>query len=720
MIECFAPLATNVIVFMDRGTKARTCPHLHLAGCIMATIMRYRFSWILTVSFLSVGATLDAAETQSATRPNVILITIDTLRADHLGCYGDKEAETPSIDGLAGDGVQFDHASVHVPLTLPSHSSIMTGVYPPLHGVRDNIGYTLAEDQITLAELLKEAGYETGGFVGGFVLDSKTGINQGFDHYSDDFGIDDSNRPKFVNLGYVERRGDKVVGDALTWMQGRKNLPFFAWIHLFDPHDPYRPPEPFKTKFQGPAAYRGEIAYTDAMIGKVFEWLKGEQLYDDSLVVLTSDHGESLGEHGEPTHGLFVYESVLRVPLIVKWPGQRYAGTKIADPTQSIDILPTVLQSLRLNKPPAAQGIGLLSIVTSKAAPRRIHYAESLYPRTQLGWSALRSVREGKFKYIQAPRAELYDLSADPKELQNLVHQNKSMANRLQTSLKDLRNRLENQKPTQPKQVDPQTMAKLRALGYVSSGAGAKVAGLADEDLADPKDKVDVYKTVLMELRGANTTEGKERIHRLETMLKKDPNLTLALSFLGEAYLRAGDYDKALSNLKKSLAIRPWDETLMYLIAYCYLQNNEVDASIVGFKQILGENPTHHGANINLGIALTKQNNLDQAIEQFTRALREKPGDPQGHEGLGYAYLKKGLLDEATGQFESALTSDPKMAKAHLWMGYCHLERAKRFQQTNPTHPRIPGLVGQARQAFATALELESGLRSKVPPSFVP
>ena len=686
----------------------------------MAFIMRYRFSWILTVSFLSVGATLHAAETQSATRPNVILITIDTLRADHLGCYGDKEAETPSIDGLAGDGVQFDHVSVHAPLTLPSHSSIMTGVYPPLHGVRDNIGYTLAEDQITLAELLKEAGYETGGFVGGFVLDSKTGINQGFDHYSDDFGIDDSNRPKFVNLGYVERRGDEVVGDALTWMRGRKNFPFFAWIHLFDPHDPYRPPEPFKTKFQGPGAYRGEIAYTDAMIGKVFEWLKGEQLYDDSLVVLTSDHGESLGEHGEPTHGLFVYESVLRVPLIVKWPGQRYAGTKIADPVQSIDILPTVLQSLRLNKPPVVQGIGLLSIVTSKAAPRRIQYAESLYPRTQLGWSALRSVRDGKFKYIQAPRAELYDLSTDPRELENLFHQNKSMANRLQTSLKDLRNRLENQKPVQPKQVDPETMAKLRALGYVSSGAGARVAGIADEDLADPKDKVDVYKTVLMELRGANITEGKERIHRLETILEKDPNLTLALSFLGEAYLRAGDYEKALSNLKKSLAIRPWDETLMYLIAYCYLQNNEVEASIVGFKQILGENPTHHGANINLGVALTKQNNLDQAIEQFTRALREKPGDPQGHEGLGYAYLKKGLLDEATGQFESALISDPKMAKAHLWMGYCHLERAKRFQQANPSHPRIPGLVGQARQAFATAIELDSGLRSKVPPSFVP
>ena len=680
---------------------------------------RYEASWILMFLLLVWGGNPGPAVGAPSTQPNVILITVDTLRADHLGCYGDATAATPHMDHLATDGIRFADASAHVPLTLPSHASIMTGTYPPTHGVRDNIGYTLAEDQVTLAELLKAQGYATGGFVGAFVLDSKTGIDQGFDHFSDDFDID-LKETRMVNLAYVEKRGDEVVENALAWLQQHKTSPFFAWIHLFDPHDPYRPPPPFEELFPEDR-YRGEVAYTDMLIGEIIGWLKQEQLYDNALVVFTSDHGEALGEHGEPTHGLFVYESVLRVPLIIKLPGQVNAGTTMAPPVQSIDILPTVLQSLGIDQPAAVQGVELLSRINSKSAPARLIYAESLYPRTQYGWSALRCIREGSFKYIQAPRAELYDLSTDPLELENLLQQNKTMASRLKASLQSFRETLEaDQTSSQATQVDAETLARLRALGYVGNAAGLQVQGLADQDLADPKDKLEVYRVVLRELRGANRAKGPERIGRLESILEKDPNLTVVLSSLGEAYVRLNQYDKALSALKKGLAIRPWDEALRYLVAYCYLQNNEVDVAIFGFDQILAENPNHTGAMTNRGVALTRQNRLDAAVEQFRLLLNERPGDPQGHEGLGYAYLKKGLVDEAAQQFEAALTSDPEMAKAHLWTGYCHLERAKAYQDKTPRHVEIPRLVSQARQAFARALELDSDLRSKIPPSLQP
>ena len=679
---------------------------------------RFEALWLLMILLLLGGSPGQVVGAPSS-RPNVILITVDTLRADQLGCYGDAAAATPHMDSLATDGIRFADASAHVPLTLPSHSSIMTGVYPPVHGVRDNIGYTLSEDQVTLAELLKGQGYATGGFVGAFVLDSKTGIDQGFDHFSDDFDID-LKEPRLVNLAYVEKRGDEVVGNALAWLQQQKAGPFLAWIHLFDPHDPYRPPPPFEERFPEDR-YRGEVAYTDSLIGEIIGWLKQEQLYDDALVVFTSDHGEALGEHGEPTHGLFVYESVLRVPLIVKLPGQVNAGTTMAHPVQSIDILPTVLQSLGIDQPAAVQGVELLSRINSKSAPARPVYAESLYPRTQYGWSALRCIREGSFKYIQAPRAELYDLSTDPLELENLLLQNETMASRLKASLQSFRETHDrDQTSSQAAQVDAETLARLQALGYVGNAAGQQVEGLDDLDLADPKDKLGVYTTVLRELRGANQAKGPERIGRLESILEKDPNLTVVLSSLGEAYVRLNQYEKALSVLKKGLAIRPWDESLRYLVAYCYLQNNEVGAAILGFDQVLAENPRHTGAMTNRGVALTRQNRLDAAIRQFSLLLEEEPGDPQGHEGLGYAYLKKGLVDEATEQFESALTSDPEMAKAHLWMGYCHLERAKAYQKNSPRHVEIPRLVSQARQAFARALELDSDLRSKVPPSLQP
>ena len=681
---------------------------------------RHLAPWIPGILLWALVGGHAAAAAGPPAQPGVILITVDTLRADRLGCYGDTLAATPHIDALAADGIRFVDVTAHVPLTLPSHSSIMTGVYPPVHGVRDNIGYTLEDDQVTLAELLKDRGYATGAFVGAFVLDSKTGIDQGFDHFSDDFDID-LTEPRLVNLGYVEKRGDEVVTNALAWLQEHKGGAFLAWIHLFDPHDPYRPPAPFRDRFSRDP-YRGEVAYTDTLIGEIIEWLKREQLYDDALVVFTGDHGEALGEHGEPTHGLFVYESVLRVPLIMKLPGQSQAGTTISEPVQSIDVLPTMLQALRIQKPSIVQGVGLLSLIKSGPSRKRPIYAESLYPRTQYGWSALRSLREGSFKYIQAPKSELYDLSSDPEELRNLARQNPAMAGRLKENLGSIRARLETkQRSSQPAQVDPETLARLQALGYVgNASAGYQVMGLDDADLADPKDKLEVYTMVLRELRGANQATGQVRIDRLESILEKDPNLTVVLSSLGEAYVRLNQYDKALATLKKGLAIRPWDEDLRYLMAYSYLQTNDVDAAILGFDQILAENPDHHGAMTNRGVVLTRQNRLDAAIEQFSHLLREKPGSPQGHEGLGYAYLRKGLVDEATRQFKAALTSDPEMAKAHLWMGYCHLERAKIYQKRNPRHLEIPKLVSKARQAFARALELDDGLRSKVPTSLQP
>ncbi|MGB5890298.1 MAG: sulfatase, partial [Thermoanaerobaculia bacterium] len=338
----------------------------------------------------------------SPTGLNIILITIDTLRADRLSSYGNPAPLTPNIDSLAGEGIRFANAASTVPFTLPAHSSIMTGTYPPYHGVRENVGYTLDDSIPTLAEWLGERGYTTAGFVSAFVLDSRWGIARGFDTYHDEFDLDEMKG----NLGSVQREGSETIAEALRWLDGGPVSPFLLWLHLFDPHDPYTPPEPFRSQYPR-RPYDAEVAYTDSLIGELRRALEERGLLDSSLLILTGDHGEGLGSHKEGFHGFFVYDSTVHVPLIIRLPEGRLGGQVVEEVVSHVDLLPTILDATGHEIPSGVQGSSLLPLLLSmEETGDRAVYTESLDPLLHFGWSPLRSIRTSEHKFIDAPNPE--------------------------------------------------------------------------------------------------------------------------------------------------------------------------------------------------------------------------------------------------------------------------------------------------------------------------
>src|SRR5262245_18623510 len=352
---------------------------------------------------------------------NLLLVSLDTVRADRLGCYHYAAAQTPNIDALAAGGLRFEQATTVVPLTLPAHSSLMTGTFPGWHGVRDNGGFYLEDDQLTLAEILRERGFRTGGFVGAFVLDRRWGIAQGFDRYFDDFDLD--RFPSAAGMDMIQRPGSEVVDRALEWLQTDRQQPFFAWVHLYDAHTPYEAPEPFRSRFPPTrdGAYDAEIASADAQIGRLVDALRADGRLADTLVIVVADHGEMLGEHGELTHGFFIYEAATRIPLIVSGPG--VPARVVADQVLIVDVMPTALALVGIKVPDQVQGTNLMPLARGEHLGLVAH-SESWYPRYHYGWSELRSIQDERFKMIRAPRPELYDLATDPREEQDRATEN--------------------------------------------------------------------------------------------------------------------------------------------------------------------------------------------------------------------------------------------------------------------------------------------------------
>src|SRR5687768_8620483 len=368
-------------------------------------------------------------------RLNVLLITLDTTRWDRLGAYGDGAAVTPNLDRLAGEGVLFEQAIASAPLTLPAHSTIFTGLLPPRHGVRDNGGYVLDARHATLASALKASGRETGAFVGAFVLDAKFGLDAGFDTYFDRFDV---SRQRSISLGAISRRAGEVVDNAMPWLEERASRPFFAWLHFYDAHSPYEPPEPFLSRFRD-RPYAGEIAYVDSQVGRLLQWLDTRGLTDRTVVVVIGDHGESLNEHGEGTHGLFIYEATTRVPFIVRTPYSNARARRVPGAVRSEDVMPTILELVGRPVPDGIQGRSLAPLITGSTADLNLDaYSESLYARNHYGWSELRSLRSGRFKFIATTRPELYDLERDPGELRNLFEERRPLADRMARELEKL------------------------------------------------------------------------------------------------------------------------------------------------------------------------------------------------------------------------------------------------------------------------------------------
>jgi choline-sulfatase len=592
---------------------------------------------------------------------NVVVITLDTTRADRIGAYGWAPSPTPNLDRLASEGTLFEHAAAPAPLTLPVHSSLFTAKYPPQHGVRDNGGFFLGEGETTMAERLKAAGAATGGFVGAYVLDRKWGIAQGFDRYVDDFDLSKFDTP---SLGEVERPANEVADRALEWLATVKGSRFFAWLHFYDPHSPYAPPPEYRARFAS-QPYVGEIAFVDAQIGRVRAFLEAEQLLDKTIVVVIGDHGESLGDHGESTHGFFVYQSVLRVPLVIRAPYDALRGRRVADLVRTIDVMPTVFDLLDLPMPEQVEGQSVVPLMTGAVREMGLAaYAEAVYPRYHYGWSDLRSLTSERFKFIEAPRPELYDLVQDPAETRNLYDERRPLAERMAAVLAAAESKgAADVKPAAD--VDPDTRARLAALGYVgtfvASPAGDRSA------LADPKDKIGLFNLVSRareQLHDEHDSEG--GLKALREVVASDPQVVDAWLMMGNEYSRRRELSRALEAFQRALALKPDYDLAVFNMANVYRTMGKDDEALVGYRRLLELDPRNAQAHQAVAQLLVDHGRLEEAQASLNRALEIQPAMAAARNTLGALRLKRGDVLGGEPEIRAALAQNARLRHAHF------------------------------------------------------
>jgi arylsulfatase A-like enzyme/Tfp pilus assembly protein PilF len=592
---------------------------------------------------------------------NLVLVTIDTLRADHVGCYGDSPVETPNLDRFAREGVRFENAASTVPFTLPAHASIMTGLYPPRHGIRENVGYFLGDATPTAAELLAAGGRDTAGFVSAFVLDSRWGIGRGFDRYFDDFGAEELDTR---NLGAVQRPGNETLAEAVHWLDERDpSSPFFLWLHLYDPHDPYTPPEPYASQHPG-HPYLGEVAFTDALIGSFREELEKRGLLERSLLILTADHGEGLGDHGERFHGYFVYETTVQVPLILRLPGAARAGAVVADPVSHVDLLPTLLDAAGLTIPASAQGTSLLpAIASGRLDAAREVYSESFYPLLHYGWSPLRSIRAEHHKLIAAPRPELYDLVDDRGESRNLIADEPQLAFALDGRLRALRAEMEREAPAAKTaaDLDPETVDRLRALGYLPGGGGVSAALEDERPRADPKDTIDLHQMIMASQSLIGRGDNEAAAELLGRVLARDPRILDAHQMMGQIAFAGERYEEAVERYRQALAIDGDHRASLHGLATAYRKLGRDQDAIVGFEHLL--ELEHHS----LAVALPLAEIYEQAgrVDDAAVVLEAADAGPEPpailYNRLGELRVLQGRPGEATPLFEKAIAANPEL-----------------------------------------------------------
>jgi choline-sulfatase len=598
---------------------------------------------------------------------NVVLLTLDTLRADHLGTYGSADVRTPNLDQLAREGVVFEQAMTTAPLTLPAHGSIMTGQFPPRHGVRDNGGFFLGAEQVTMAEVLSAQGFQTGATVGAFVLDSKWGLDQGFASYQDDF---DLTNVKAMSLASVKRPGNEVVDLALKWMDGVADQRFFSWLHLYDPHAPYESPEPYRSQYKG-HPYRGAIAFTDAQVGRVLTFLKDRGLADRTIVIVSGDHGEGLGEHGEETHGFFVYESSMRVPLIMRAPFSNTGGRRVAQPVRTVDIMPTVLDLLQIPALDSLAGVSLAPLLTghadAAATTSREGYGEAMYPLHHYGWSELTAMRSDRYKVIDAPRPELYDLERDPKELTNIFEERRSVADAMLRNLRAQKRAMADKAPPAPKteDVDPETRARLAALGYVGSFV-ATAQGPAS-DRADPKDKIGLFNlmtTARDVAKGADS--GAEAIDMLQRVVKEDPNVIDGWFMLGNEYFKAGKFPEAVAQFKRALDLKPDYDLAIINMANSYRRMGQDDAALAGYERYVSVDPKNAYVRYQIGEIYLDRHDSARAESEFAQALAIDPKLASARVATGVLAFERGQLPQAEQLLKAALALKADVRLAHF------------------------------------------------------
>jgi arylsulfatase A-like enzyme/Flp pilus assembly protein TadD len=681
------------------------------------TSLKRALQWLLCVVAPIAQAFAAPVPAALKARPNVILITMDTVRADHVGCYGAKDVQTPTLDALGRDGIIFERAISQVPLTWPSHAVILTGLYPFQNGVQDFTGQPLESRFRSVAQSFKQQGYATGAVVSAFVLDRSWGLARGFDFYDDAFAPE-----AFVNrdLGLVDRRAGESVTRALAWLKKNPRRPFFFWLHLYDPHSPYDPPEPYRTQYRG-HPYDGEIAYADHELGRLITWLKVNKLYESSLIAFLSDHGESLSEHGEHEHGFFVYNATVHVPLIVKPPaGSGIRPGRISQPVETVAVAPTLVRVASLQdaieKQFQSQGL-----VGARAQAEEGSYSETFYPFSSFGWSPLHALETSRYHYIDAPEPELYDLAADPEEKINLAAQQTAtvavLKEKLQTRL--------HTHPFTPAEVgghdsslklSQDAIEKLRALGYVAYRSPVSDEALASA-LPAPKSKLWEFNSILEAGDAFQVGDFSTGENLLAKVREHDPKMHAVPYMLGEAALRQRQWDRAADELQKALKLDPNFDQAMTALARALHEKGDDSGAREWLEKALQHDKQNFRAWYELGWIEFRAGNKDSAETAFERALSIQPNFALAQRDLGMVYFGRkeyekaascllrasqlgvneaplfnflgicysltGRLSQAVRTYHKALKLDPDLADAHLNLGYAYeqLHRKSLAQQ---------------------------------------
>ncbi len=654
-------------------------------------------------------------------QPNVVLITVDTLRADRLGCYGFEQARTPNIDRLAAEGVLVEHAIATVPITLPSHASILTGFYPPALGVRHNGRHTVPEEVETLAERLKRDGYRTQAFVSARVLHRRFNLDQGFDGY-DDWLHGEGDAPTMFQIH--ERSAERTTDRVLQWLEQSpsSDAPFFLWVHLFDPHQPYEPPE--EVARLSPTLYDGEIAVVDEQLGRLFRKLRELGKMDDTITVFTSDHGESLGEHGEETHAIFIYESTVHVPLIIRYPRKLSAGERYAGTVRGTDIMPTTIGLAGL-EPVRTQGQDLTDALMGRGIAEVAAYSESLDAEITFAMAPLHGLRLGQWTYIRAPRAELYDRSEDPNELENLLERDDAVAKEAASKAEELDRKLSKILEESASHgfvaaanpLDRETIEMLKALGYMDeSDADQGIRGM------DPKDGIRAFQQMQKARRLALDGDCAETKKVLTSLLEWLPKNASARNLLAFCELDAGNASAAKSLYRESLAHDPRQPKVLTQLGRLALAEGKTASAQTRLEDALKVDPEYTDAMLILAYLDLKQGHAKKAASWYERAVAADPTNPKIYVHYGDFQFRKNDFVTARRWYEKALTIDPDHSRAALQTGMCalregHVEAAKRYferaSRSDPddwkalynlacTQTRL-GELGGARQSLAKA-----------------
>lgn len=669
-------------------------------------------SLVFSISLIIFTVSIPLAATNSIENSgrNILLITIDTLRADRLSCYSNRHVQTPNIDSLAENGVLFSRAFANTSTTLPSHTNILLGTSPLYHGVHDNLHFVVGEDFLTLAEHLKANGYTTAAYVGVYPLDSRFGLDQGFDVYDDQY-----DHRHDQNLPSLERRAEDVIDKAIVGM-GKLNSPWFVWIHCYDPHLPYDPPEPFKSRFKN-NPYDGEVAYVDFVLGKLMGHLKVQNVFDETIIVFTGDHGESLGQHGEMSHGFFAYNTAIWIPLIMNIPGSE--AKRVQQNVSHLDIFPTICDFVGIQKPSYLHGFSLLPALRGKKLAENPIFFESMYPYYSHGWAPLQGFIDRNEKFIDSPLPELYDLGKDFDENVNLA-MSKKLA-KYQSQLKEfIRDHTSPKSVQSGREIDRETLKRLGSLGYVSRSTTSTKENFGPED--DVKTLLPFHNKVFeaMTLYGKGKTA--DAIAMLKNIIQMRKDIGIAYYRLGFVYMNEGMVSKALEILREGLSHVPDDYDLFrnYIrtlrqakkfgeiiedfneksykkissdpeiwndLGSAYAGLSDWEKAIESYGRALALDGRYAEALFNLGdvyLTLAVENkNFDlvkKSEESFEKAIQADPQYPSPYFGLGRAFRIMRKSDQAIANLKKAVELQPDFDAAYYYLGLSHLEKGEKSQ----------------------------------------